>query len=253
MQEVRHANKEIRGAEVTLPQVFDPRLESLRGIAALAVAFGHGLSVFRVGSDDYSAHAGITYIINILGQVLRPGPAVILFFVLSGYVLGLSLRNNAEFLPYLIKRLFRIVPLLFLSVTLSFALLICFRAPADATIVTEWYQEISKSRSWLDFIKNLVLLKMTVNGVTWTLNPEMICSLLLCPLAVLHLRVGTSARWGILGILLVIAAFKTEYWLRYFFLFLCRAFSSFRALGFSRKDQAGSVSNGLCWCYLIML
>ena len=72
---------------------FDPRLESLRGLAALLVCVHHGMSVF---ADN--APLGV---MDALMFAFNSAAAVIFFFVLSGYVLGRALERDSNFVTYL--------------------------------------------------------------------------------------------------------------------------------------------------------
>src|SRR5580692_8997786 len=60
-------------------------LQSIRGIAALVVCVGHATSVYDVSH----ASAGTQVAIAVVSPLLNGHAAVILFFVLSGYVLNL--------------------------------------------------------------------------------------------------------------------------------------------------------------------
>ena len=92
------------------------RLQSLRGIAALSVAVGHSFTVMSNGRIE-DAHFALRPGNALLaaGEVLvQPNTAVILFYVLSGLVLGESLRrrNAATELRHLcafaVRRLWRL-------------------------------------------------------------------------------------------------------------------------------------------------
>jgi hypothetical protein len=59
---------------------FDPRLESLRGLAALLVCVHHGMTVFVDNAN--------LVVMDALLFAFNSAAAVIFFFVLSGYLLG---------------------------------------------------------------------------------------------------------------------------------------------------------------------
>jgi peptidoglycan/LPS O-acetylase OafA/YrhL len=71
------------------------RLQSLRGIAALCVAVGHGMTVMaagRIENPEFALRPGNAVL--AAGELLvQPNTAVILFYVLSGFVLGEALRR----------------------------------------------------------------------------------------------------------------------------------------------------------------
>ena len=92
---------------------FDPRLESLRGLAALLVCVHHGMSVFADNAPLIAMEA--------LLFAFNSAAAVIFFFVLSGYVLGRALERDGSFVPYLTRRLFRLLPPFVVIVLFSFA------------------------------------------------------------------------------------------------------------------------------------
>jgi len=85
-------------------------LEAVRGGAAFYVFLGH----FIIGSFTDNAQAFLIFF--KFGQ-----EAVILFFLMSGFVIELSYkRKTISFLTYLKKRFFRIYPLFLISILLVF-------------------------------------------------------------------------------------------------------------------------------------
>lgn len=126
-----------------------------------------------------------------------------LFFVLSGYVLGLSLRRGSgtrlkQFCLFLWNRVFRIYPAYFVT-TLAF------------WIYWQWYPFREGGSGLLSFfanlqishlkqIENFLFLDQTINVVTWSLKVEMVGSFVL-PL--LHF-ISRKLRWR--GSILLLAA-----------------------------------------------
>src|SRR5579859_2420849 len=88
---------------------FVPSLESVRGLAALTVCFFHVASASYMGAPMIDPN-------SILMLPLNGPGAVVLFFVLSGYVLRLSLESKfsasamAVAVGFVISRLFRVYP-----------------------------------------------------------------------------------------------------------------------------------------------
>ena len=78
-------------------------LQSLRGIAATAVLFGHVIGYYTI--PDW---------LVILGKFSNGRAAVVVFFVLSGYVLTRSLRSSnfdlGAVTRFYVQRWFRIYP-----------------------------------------------------------------------------------------------------------------------------------------------
>ena len=84
-----------------------PRLEALRGIAAMMVAAGHSWMVFEM----VGWQAPVKFVCLTLGNGRA---AVTMFFVLSGLVLGLALRRMSgppvrELIRYGLRRVLRMV------------------------------------------------------------------------------------------------------------------------------------------------
>jgi peptidoglycan/LPS O-acetylase OafA/YrhL len=146
------------------------RLDSLRGLAALAVAAGHCVTSRSLDTPQYAKtfldldYGSLTAVVlRLLHIVFNAEAAIIVFFVLSGYVLAKSLRRMGpglvgEFTGFAIKRVYRIVP----AVIVSFLPLAYF-----------------VDRSGWEYVRNMLLLQASINGVTWTLQIEMLGSVLI--------------------------------------------------------------------------
>lgn len=171
----------------------EERLDSLRGVAAMLVAAGHCLTAWTVNPVYNKTYVSLDYsnisdvIIRIAYILFNGSASVITFFVLSGFVLTKSLlkiKNNyiAEFFAYIIKRTYRVIP----TVIISFIPLSYF------------YKEIRS----LDFIKNMLLIKYNINGSTWTLQIEMIASILIFVLFILSKNIIAYIVSGIIILLL---------------------------------------------------
>lgn len=143
-------------------------LDGLRGIAAMCVALGHcvtnavGYDVWTKSIIDFPDMT-LAQIVGRLGHVFFPADAaVIIFFVLSGYVLWNSiLRRDANLIaviPYMISRFYRLLPVVLVS-----AILLAFIMPATGE----------------DVARNALLLSSNMNGVQWSLQVELLASLFL--------------------------------------------------------------------------
>lgn len=144
-------------------------LDGLRGLAAMAVALGHcnivstGVDVWSKSVSDFPQMSAWE-IIARLGHVIFPADAaVLIFFVMSGYVLwGSLLRRNenptASFVPYTIGRLYRLLPMSIIS------------AIVIGLIVDSTASELSK---------NALFLSYSLNGVLWSLQVEVLGSFLI--------------------------------------------------------------------------
>jgi peptidoglycan/LPS O-acetylase OafA/YrhL len=153
------------------------RLEALRGVAAVVVAVFHSLIV--VEGSPSAQHWIPEWIFVFNGRA-----AVTLFFVLSGFVLGLSLIRRSEPLRsaypgFAFRRIMRIYPALVVS-TVSVLLLLWLGPERPLTTPSVFVNTYFPTDvSFRDVMANLLLLKHDLNSVTWTLKMEMLGSLLL--------------------------------------------------------------------------
>lgn len=99
-------------------------LDSIRGLASLSVFFSHCLLMITI-----SGHFGIfgTLIENSALHIFWDGgAAVILFFVLSGFVLALPYVGETpkpiDIIPFIVRRAFRIYPAYFFALIIAFVL-----------------------------------------------------------------------------------------------------------------------------------
>lgn len=192
---------------------FEPRLESLRGIAALAVALTHGSMTFVYSPNP----AAITdRFSDWLIFFMPAGASVVFFFALSGYVLGLALDRSPDYLPFLIRRLFRIFPALWAAVVISFALERLVHVAPPSQTYTEWFINcFLKDIGIGDFIRNLFLAKTNLVPTTWSLVPEVLCSAALPLLIMAHKRLSTIWRVAMLAALVLVGLFAEDKSLQY--------------------------------------
>jgi len=156
-----------------------PTLDGYRAIAALAVLLFHVLA-------DTGFHAQAGYLGEATFRLGNYGVTV--FFVLSGFLLyrpyaRADIEGHAPpaFRPYIITRLFRIVPAYW--VALSAVILLDIAKPQTALDWISFYgfAQIYRAQSQLDGL-----------GVAWTLNIEMAFYLTLPILAVLIRKIPMS-------------------------------------------------------------
>lgn len=186
---------------------FEPRLESLRGIAALIVAAHHGMSAFSGQVSDHSSLFGA--LVGWLLWITNPGASVMFFFVLSGYVLGLALERSREFVPYVIRRAFRILPIFILSVLFAYACVTMVRIEPPPSGVTEFFQRTFwPMPEAAQLIGNLTFQSSSINGPSWSIYPEIIGSLFLPVLVFAHSSVAPRWKWGIFAVCAAALAFS---------------------------------------------
>ncbi|SFX28131.1 Peptidoglycan/LPS O-acetylase OafA/YrhL, contains acyltransferase and SGNH-hydrolase domains [Thermoactinomyces sp. DSM 45891] len=177
------------------------QLDSLRGIAALTVVFSHLLYIFPYFEPNTSQNTDYFWL-NIVKysplHIFFDGHgAVILFFVLSGFVLALPYYRESfklEYIPYVIKRFFRIyVPYI---VTLVFAFLLAFPFIGEVVqggsdfVSRGWNKEIAIQDIWnhILFIGNYDT--RDFHPVIWSLIHEMRISIIFPFIMMLVLRLN---------------------------------------------------------------
>lgn len=162
------------------PQLLE--LQSLRGFAAMTVMIHHSLRTIRPDGWAWT-----------LSEVpLNARGAVVLFFVLSGYVLGLSLMRRGltrdGLLTFYVRRAFRIYPALWVAMALGAVYIVLVR-PIPAPNMADWAQRhfnpdqlgVANVLTSLFGITNYVL------PTAWTITVELGASAVL-PLIVFVLR-----------------------------------------------------------------
>lgn len=165
---------------------FVPELESLRGLAAFSVLVEHSYSYGIAPSDNWFSNAGLFPIVHWLIHVLFNGrAAVLLFFVLSGYVLGIALdRDSAPIeqsvTSFVVRRLFRLLPVMWVAILFGYALALRFNMPANASPAM--------------LFSNLRLATTELNSPLWTLHFELWCSLLFPAVYLVFGRLGSLGR-----------------------------------------------------------
>jgi peptidoglycan/LPS O-acetylase OafA/YrhL len=184
---------------------FYPQLEALRGVAALGVAAMHAWqstwldpsgqtrNFLSSTQSDSLVEIALAWILRVVGN---GHGAVILFFVLSGFVLTGSLVRGPQDIArgtsrFVASRLFRLYPAVF--VTIAIFALVFWTTGAS---ISE-----PDSYSTLNLFKNALLLETSINGVMWTLKLELIAVPLLLLAYALFSRFGISALVALFGVL----------------------------------------------------
>ncbi|MBW4444615.1 MAG: acyltransferase [Plectolyngbya sp. WJT66-NPBG17] len=139
-------------------RAFDWALEGLRGYAALAVGFYHVLGPEL--DPGFQPN-------RVLGY-LTPGPiCVLLFFVLSGYVIGLTTTgefSKPALIQYLMRRVIRLVPIYWIAIalTIPFATGVSWTTIAGNAL----------------FLQEILVPVITGNEALWSLSYEVVFYLL---------------------------------------------------------------------------
>ena len=160
---------------------FIPSLESLRGLAALTVCLTHASGIKINGAPLLPRSSWWVFLLN------GHGPVVV-FFVLSGFVLRLSLSNKwKQPLPnvaagFAVARLFRIYPVVIATVLLF----------ASA----RWFY-YGQSIPIAGLLRNASLLDVSINGAFWTVQVEIFGSVLVLIAFTLERLTNTAVLIGL--------------------------------------------------------
>lgn len=164
------------------PSVQSERLETLdavRGVAALLVLFSHCYAALPDPIKDR-----LDWYNSISRIFVHGRPAVILFFVLSGLVLSISLsRSHAGTRSFLTRRFFRIYVPFAASILLSAALYVLVQPHPLAEVSTWFNRDVwSEPLSGPLLLSHLLMIgrpqDATLNGPMWSLIIELRLSLI---------------------------------------------------------------------------
>jgi peptidoglycan/LPS O-acetylase OafA/YrhL len=173
------------------------QLDAIRGIAAVTVVCHHWWAISQFHPPPW-----------IFRPLLLGREAVILFFLLSGYVLSLPVWNNRQppYLEYVIRRTFRIyIPFVFALALSALGCRIFYgtHLPLTSFYFTTWQTPLTASL----FAHELLMPANSVlNGAIWSLRYEMEMSILFPFLCLFLLRTGRYS-W-----LLLYCALHTAEW-----------------------------------------
>lgn len=186
-------------------------LDSIRGIASLSVVIHHCFLCFTV---FFAAHFHDT-ISNPLIKIMSNSPlhifwagheAVILFFILSGFVLALPFLNGIklEYPTYVIKRFFRIYFPYIITVIIS-GLLFMLLKENDSNDLSSWFNRMWSNPITLNTIISYLLMlgfdTHNLNTTSWSLVHELRISIFfpLIMLLVLKFNWKKSLLFGLLS------------------------------------------------------
>jgi len=196
-------------------------LESLRGLAALTVVFDHFFRTFYPFTfvDTRPQHSSFEwfFIHTPLFVTINGAFAVMIFFVLSGFVLSYGFFKRPErfdFVRALVKRYFRLTPVVLGSVLLAFVLLklhLFFNTQAGL-MPTSWKNDdiglVSAIWQGIAGVYITTPNDASLNSVLWTIYYEMIGSVLI--FAILAM-VGRDHRRGYVYAFLVFILIGTNF------------------------------------------
>jgi peptidoglycan/LPS O-acetylase OafA/YrhL len=191
-------------------------LDSLRGLAATQVLIDHYLILFPVFWAAQNHGPIQNPVLGLLTysplHLLWAGPqAVILFFVLSGFVLALPYFGDKPplYAAYLVRRFFRIyVPYI---VVISFSAILLFAGlpknpmPGTSGWFTSMWSHPVNAKEYLDYALMRVHNLENVDSPAWSLTYEMRISIFFPLICLLVLGLN---RWIVLGLGAFLAVFS---------------------------------------------
>jgi peptidoglycan/LPS O-acetylase OafA/YrhL len=237
------------------------RLQSLRAIAALSVAVGHSFTLMingRIEDPHFTLRPGNALL--AAGEVaIQPNTAVVLFYVLSGFVLGEALRRSRlpsgfrHLLGFAIRRLWRLLPVMWISIAFAATVAIAFGHPTFPG-TTNWFNaELTKSIDLETLLLNFLGLSYSINSVLWSIQIE------LAMIALLPLGVWVSRfcpLWGdfaITAALCVTSVILWNYAPNFILFAYCFYLGVFLPKLISSPLLAPVVGNGWCVVFAIVL
>ena len=168
-------------------QQFLPRLESVRGIAALTVVSHHVSGQF----SEATATGFDAISLQTLRLFSNGTGAVVAFFVLSGFVLARSLEANPDPIRYFRNRFFRLFPTAVAVVALFSVLHLLFGV----------YVGYEGDFSPINVLLNMLMIRTDINAVMWSLKVECFATPLIIFCAWLVRRNEAPWLWAIVAAL----------------------------------------------------
>lgn len=164
-------------------------MDSLRGIAALAVVFYHIAMYFKLDVKGYSVFDEI---------FLHGNLGVQLFFIISGFVIYMSMQKHPDPKAFLISRFSRLYPTYWTCVILTFVVI---------SITPYWTVPVTFS----DMLINLTMFQhwfkvRDVDGVYWTLAIEL-CFYMMVLLILIFKKIEKIEWFGLAWLLLMLAIY----------------------------------------------
>lgn len=182
-------------------------LQAMRGIAAMVVLAAHCLGVV----------AGLDGVIGWLALLANGSGAVAFFFVLSGFVLTLSWGDRTldarSYLVFMVRRGFRILPMLVIAATLGTLYYNHMDAGTRYLFASDWFAALCGRRVDLPhYLGSLTGYSALPAPQLWSIFVELAASTLIPVLIALS---GTRLRRGLLFLLLAAITWSGAPWFQY--------------------------------------
>lgn len=180
------------------------QLDSIRGLAALTVLFGHVMYVIPAIAEGMGDNLLVTLLKYSPIHALWSGhEAVIVFFILSGFVLSLPFYSGKQsrYLPYMAKRFSRIYIPYIIAVSVAILLSFFFYS-GNVAEASSWFNGMwGKDLTISSALNHLFLLgdfdPTPFNTVIWSLVHEMRISILFPLIMLIILKLNWKVGLGI--------------------------------------------------------
>ncbi|MDF2522520.1 MAG: hypothetical protein K0R31_161 [Clostridiales bacterium] len=190
-------------------------LDSLRGLASLTVFFSHAVNMLVISGDFFKVVSN-----SVLHIFWDGAAAVILFFVLSGFVLTLpfvgKVEREPEYFTFIIKRIFRIYPAYFFALFFAIVIKTYFYNRAGIMEFSEFVRQFwgwkMSDLTIQSIIKHMLMIGPRyemgqIDPIIWSLVVEMKISVLF-PFVILLVKELRSAKTGVMLFLGTVLAYK---------------------------------------------
>lgn len=222
-------------------QGFSVPLHAMRGLAAIIVLLGH----VQVRADNAFNDFMFTRIFNASG-------VVVFFYVLSGLVVGASLAkvgiSYASLTTFFHRRFFRIMPLMFVTVTLGGLYLLYIDPHMKYPLNPKEYGEFGL----LKFIASYVGYSLKPNVPIWSIFVELVATLLI-PLMILSGNKISNIVLAAIGCVLL-SLIPIEFQHRWNF-YMISFYLGLTVLVWGRwlADRLAGLSNNIFWILVALL
>lgn len=163
--------------ENTSTTKFYPRLTAMRGIAAVIVAIYHCFLIF-----NYASHSLDRVIGKLVLFFFHGTTSVVIFFVLSGFVLGISLNKLgsqviAHYPQFVARRIVRLWPTFVVSTLLALLYIPLFYQLPEFSSVSGWFlNKFQDPITAENIFQNLFFITTDLNPNVWSLKLEVLGS-----------------------------------------------------------------------------
>jgi len=173
---------------------FLPRIESLRGVAALTVV-GYHVAPVMSASAPYGWIDRVVY--DIFSAAANGTGAVVAFFVISGFVLARSLDANPDPIRFVRNRVFRLFP----AAVAVVALLAFLHWKFGIYVGNEG------DFAPANVILNMLMIKSDINVPMWSMTVECAATPLILLSVWLFKNRGEQTLWALIAVLFVLSFF----------------------------------------------